>query len=119
MVKRKLLALCLLLPLGCYEAPFERANPVDPDAEIEMTLASTRDTVTPSDPWVAFQLVSDPVLEGYVVTWFSSPAEAGLIHQGNGVFRLMSTPTSPIQVLVTGRIFPRSATKIVILAPDP
>lgn len=117
MVMRRFLMVCGFLVLGCYDAPFERANPNDPYFGLTMSLSSSRDTVTPSNPYVAFLLTTNPVVEGYSLEWSASPSS--ILHEGDGVFRLIYVPTATFPVTVTARFQGRSAQKVIIVAPDP
>jgi hypothetical protein len=114
---RVLAAVAVAMCLGCYDAPLERANPNDPDFAIVMSLESTRDTVTRDNQWVAFTLVTDPVIVGYEPRWEST--YAALVHEGNGVFRLTAWPTSVIPVIVRARFLDRTVQTTVYAAPVP
>lgn len=96
------IVLVVLGVLGCVESSFARRNPFDPDADLTVRIVATRDTVSPREPVVLLQMVSDPPVVGYEVFW-GSTRRTVLAHEGNGVFRLLVTPTARDSVVVFGQ----------------
>jgi len=115
--KRLSIALLALSVASCVDAPFARVNPNDPAVEFSMELVSSRDTITMSNPFVVFQVVTDPVLVGYEPVWTSN--HGGLSNLGGGSFRLV-TPSASVQpITVTASFIGRTATRVIYRAPSP
>jgi hypothetical protein len=108
----------LLLVGGCIAGPFERANPHDADAPIEMTIVGGADTLRVVGVTVLFQLVTDPITSGYTPVW-TSTAPAWLQSLDLGRYRVMGIPPAPISVVIHARIGGNTAARVIVLAPAP
>ncbi|MCE9602809.1 MAG: hypothetical protein K8S21_11450 [Gemmatimonadetes bacterium] len=103
---------------SCVDGPFVRANPNDTGLQFEMRLVSSVDTISPANPTVVFQVVTDPVMRGYDPIWTVTRG-GGVISLGNGVYELYTTPTAPASFEVTASYVGRSASRTVIRMPTP
>jgi hypothetical protein len=120
-IRRFTLALTALVLAvsACVEGPFERTNPRDAASTYRFTLVASRDTVSPANPVVVLNLVSDPVVVGYQPFYISQDSTR-LRHEGNGVFRLRNAPATLDSVLVTAyfnSLLP--TTRIIYRMPNP
>ncbi len=112
-------ALAGLVTLGCVVGPFEHRNPHDPETQITVSLASNRDTLTAAQPDAVMQMVTVPVVEGYVVLWGSAKPEL-VASIGNGTFRRVAAPTTIDSAQVFGYFLGgRVATRMVYVLPTP
>lgn len=106
------------LVASCVDGPFARVNPHDPAFEYTLELRVSRDTVTPLNPVVLVQLVTDPLIVGYRPIYEAdSPF---LSHLGDGVFLLNTPPTGVFAVNITASIDgTRSVSRVIHRAPAP
>lgn len=115
---RFLLSLALLGAASCMAGPFERENPNDPEKEFTIRIVSTADTLSPSQPRVVLQLITEPVMNGYAANW-SVPDNRMLYHAGNGVFAVGDLPVSLQSIVVTAGFQNRTATYTLYVRPTP
>lgn len=120
LARQRLLTAALLLTTAgaCVDGPFAHANPNDPDAEIALSIAGGRDTLTSVDGAVLFQLVTTPVTDGGSVAWASS-LPILLASNGLGRFVVASRPSQPTTVTVTARLGAHTAERNVVVLPLP
>lgn len=104
--------------LGCIDKPFTRANLNDENAEFDMRIVASRDTISPANPIVILRVVTDPIRIGYEPVW-SVPAGAGMIHRGNGVFEQTTAAIAPQTVQFTAAFEFRQATITLVRMPTP
>lgn len=110
--------LLALAPLGCLDGPFARTNPHDGESPLELTIVGGRDTLRAIGEQVLFQLVTDPVTNGYTGAW-SSSTNSLLLPRGSGVFEVMSLPGFASTVEIRATLGGNSATRNVVILPAP
>lgn len=120
--RSRLLALLAFLlaiaPLGCLDGPFARTNPHDGEIALALTIVGGRDTLRAIGEQVLFQLVTDPVTNGYTAAW-SSSTDALLLPRGSGVFEVMSLPGFASTIEIRATLGGYSATRNVVILPAP
>lgn len=108
------LAAAALLGTACAEPPLSRLNPNDQFADFELTLLATRDTVSAANPMVVLRVQSDPAFSGYEPVWSAAPSGV-LVHDGNGVFRVVPGPAA--FTIVTAKYLGNSASRTIHRVP--
>jgi len=104
--------------LGCIDEPFTRANLHDKNAEFDMRIVASRDTVSPANPVVILRVVTDPMRIGYEPLW-SVGLGSGMVHRGNGVFEQTTAAIAPQTFQVTAAFEHRQATITLVRMPAP
>lgn len=107
-----------IAPLGCLDGPFARTNPHDGASPLELTIVGGRDTLRALGEKVLFQLVTDPVTNGYTAAW-SSSTTSRLVPRGSGVFEVVSLPGFASTVEIRATLGGNSATRNVVILPAP
>jgi hypothetical protein len=103
---------------GCVDEPFTRANLNDENAEFDMRIVASRDTISPANPIVILRVVTDPIRIGYEPVWSASSA-SGMIHRGNGVFEQTSPAITPQTIQITAAFEFKQATITLVRMPTP
>lgn len=107
-----------LVPLGCIDGPFARTNPHDGETPLELTIVGGRDTLRVVGEQVLFQLVTDPVTNGYTGAW-SSSTNSLLLPRGSGVFEVMALPGFASTVEIRATLGGNSTARNVVILPAP
>ncbi len=111
------LLLALAAP-GCLDGPFARVNPHDAESPIQLSIVGGRDTLRVAGEQVLYQLVTDPVTNGYTVNWASS-ATSRLLPLGLGRFQVVSLPAVATTVEIRAAFGANVATRDIVLLPAP
>lgn len=104
---------------ACVDAPFEHTNPFDAKMPLTMTLIGGADTVATAGTTLLYQVVTDPVVVGYVPVWSSSDVNK-VNSLGYGRFVVIALPTTtPTALFIRARFGDEFAERQLILLPAP
>jgi hypothetical protein len=121
--RRVLVPLALLIAapaiaVGCLDGPLARLNPHDEGMQVTLHLIGGADTARAEGEVLVFQLVTDPVLTGYAITWTSS-APTLLTSVGSGVFEVGPLRATQATVAVDASVGSRTVTRQVVILAAP
>ena len=103
---------------GCLDGPLARVNPLDPGAEVSLSILGGADTLRTEGQLVLFQLVTDPVTVGRQPLWISSDT-LHLASLGHGQFVVSALPVAPVSVEARAWLGTRFAVRDVVILPAP